>query len=232
MTGSAPVGLHKLKDSRSVSAIPHGATEDHLEKHQRAGSIEQGGETTASVGDESVLKAPSRRRPLYACGLLVGVIIIGWGLNYVLVGQPVASKLGADPRNSVYSLSAHFRYYIDPTTLVLDLRDVGDPAPVDLFRAVFQSAEALHATGRRFDRVILARLRTPVFTMTGDAFSTLGEEFSEGQNPVYLIRTLPEKLYRPSGEAAFGQWQGGLIGVLGKQMEDASEAARQWINGD
>jgi hypothetical protein len=85
--------------------------------------------------------------------------------------------------------------------------------------------------GWTFEKVVLARAGTPVFLVKGAEFSTIGAEFGAGQNPVYLIRTLPEKLFRPSGEAAFGRWQGGLLGVLGKQMEDANEAARQWAAG-
>ena len=42
---------------------------------------------------------------------------------------------------------------------------------------------------------------------------------------LYLIRTLPKKLFNPDGTAAFGRWEGGLLGVLSKQMEDVSAAA-------
>ena len=200
---------------------------------ERQGTVSaaQSGEAPAPFSTGSVPPARSRKRPLYACGIPGGVILLGWALNYFLVGQPVASTLAEDPRNSAYSLSAHYRYYIDPTTLVLDLRVVRSPAPTDLFRAVFQSAKALNAAGRRFEQVILARSRTPVFAMGGGDFSNLGEEFGTGQNPVYLIRTLPEKHYKTNGEAAFGRGEGGLIGVLSKQMEEANEAARQWSDG-
>ena len=161
--------------------------------------------------------------------LPVLVVLITWTLNYMLVDQPVQTRLKEDPRNSVYSLQARYDYYIDFSTLILDLNSVeGGVAPVDLFRGLFQSAEALHKSGRTFDKVVLARSGTPVFLMKGDEFSTIGAEFEAGQNPVYLIRTLPEKLFRPNGVEAFGRWEGGLIGVLGKQMEDANEAAKLW----
>jgi hypothetical protein len=101
-----------------------------------------------------------------------------------------------------------------------------------LFRGVFQSAQALYDAKRSFDRVILARDGTPVFVMKGEEFLQIGMEYGAGQNPVYLIRTLPEKLYRPSGKPAFGRWEGGLLGVLGKQMEDATNAAKQWAGAE
>ncbi|MCY3002542.1 MAG: hypothetical protein NTV21_12140 [Planctomycetota bacterium] len=163
---------------------------------------------------------------------VIAAALAVWGLNYLLVGRPVGRALLSDTRNRGYSLCAHYGYYLNPNVLVLDLRAIDSAAPLDLFRGIFQSAEALHNSGRRFERVALARSGTTVFLMNGEDFSTLGLEFGAGQNPVYLVRTLPEKLLRPDGEAAFGRWQGGLIGVLGEQAEDANDAAQQWASGD
>lgn len=175
----------------------------------------------------------AKRRPRWPIAVAAFALLLGsmWLGNRVLVGGPVANELDSDTRNQGYSMGAHYRYYIDPTTLVLNLSDVQKAAPVDLFRGLFQSAKALHSSGRRFDRVVLARSGTPVFVMTGDSFLALGEEFRAGQNPIFLIRTLPEKLYQPDGKPAFGRWEGGWLGVMGKQMEDATQAAQQWMEG-
>jgi len=147
-------------------------------------------------------------------------------LDQSKVANPVASRLASDSRNAAFSLDAH--YGDDAKTLVLDLRDVRSASPADLWRGVFQSAAALHDAGLAFDRVVLARSGSPVFVLSGDDFSTLGAEFGGGQNPVYLLRTLPEKLSRPDGQPAFGTWTGGLIGVTTRQMEDVSTAAKEW----
>jgi hypothetical protein len=185
------------------------------------------------MSDQTEFKAQVLlKRGLWVFFAMVAVVFAGvWTLNSLLVGQPVQKKLNSDPRNQGYALRAHFGHYINPSTLVLDLREAERVAPVDLFRALFQSAEAFHESGRKFDKVLLARGGTPVFLITGNEFAALGAEYSAGQNPVYLIRTLPEKLYRPSGEAAFGRWEGGWLGVLTKQMEDANNAAQQWASG-
>jgi hypothetical protein len=167
---------------------------------------------------------------LFVTAPVVAVLAV-WGLNFLFVGQPVQKAVRADSRNQGYSLSAHYGYYVNPNVLVLDLSAVESAAPVDLFRGLFQSAKALHESGRRFDKVVLAKDGTPVFLMEGKEFSALGAEFSAGQNPVYLIRTLPEKLFRPTGQAAFGRWEGGWLGVLGKQIGDANEAGNQWASG-
>jgi hypothetical protein len=190
-----------------------------------------GDKTSPAKDNARERESPRRTRTWYLLAIPALAFLVIWSLNHMLVGRPVERKLSQDPRNSGYSLSAHYRYYIDPNTLVLDLRRVESAAPVDLFRALFQAAEAMHEVGRSFDRVVLARAGTPVFLMKGDDLSTIGAEFAAGQNPVYLIRTLPEKLYRLDGEAAFGRWEGGLLGVLGKQLEDANKAAQQWAAG-
>jgi hypothetical protein len=192
-------------------------------------------EEEPSPARSELLGAPNpasrrRRHWFYLAALPLCAGLLTWSLNYVLVQRGVSQALNSDERNAGYSISAHYHYYLDPSTLVLDLRDVSAAAPLDLFRGLFQSAAALASSGRGFDRVILARAGTPVFKMTGDDFRKLGVEFGDGQNPVYLIRTLPEKLYKPTGEAAFGHWEGGMLGVLRKQMEDATEAGRLWAS--
>ena len=98
--------------------------------------------------------------------------------------------------------------------------------------ACFSPPRRLHSLGRRLDRVVLARFGKPTFVMTGDSFFSLGEEFGAGQNPIFLIRSLPEKLFHPDGTPAFGQWQGGWLGVMGKQIEDVNQVAGQWMNGE
>ena len=52
------------------------------------------------------------------------------------------------------------------------------------------------------------------------------------QNPVYTLRSLPQNVYNLDGTQAFSTWTGGLIGVVGKQMEDLSEFHKQWYIND
>lgn len=148
-----------------------------------------------------------------------------------LVGNPVSSALDADSRNSGFTIHAHYGYYVDPSTLVLDLSEASHASAIDLFRGIFQSADALHGRGRTFRSVVLANRRKEVFLMDGGKFDELGSEFANGENPVYMVRTLPENLLLPDGTQAFGKWEGGVLGVLTRQMTDVSEAARAWAEG-
>lgn len=172
-----------------------------------------------------------KRRFLGVGVLIVLILIVVAGLNHLLVRSPVADALKADSRNEGYRLSARFHLFLDPKTLVLDLKEVESAAPIDLLRGLFQAAGALHQADRSFDRVILARSGDDVFHLDGGDFRELGSEFENGQNPVYLMRTLPEKLKTPSGSPAYSTWTGGILGVAGRQMEDVSDAANRWSAG-
>lgn len=170
------------------------------------------------------------RWPYLLTAVPIGISLV-WASNYLLVSEYVDEAITSDARNSGYAMSGHFQFYLDSSELILDLRSVSAAAPLDLFRGLFQSAEALSKAGRQFDQVVLARAGTPVFLMSGQDFAKLGVEFGAGENPVYLIRTLPETLKNPSGEPAFGHWEGGMLGVLTKQMEDANRAGQKWAEG-
>lgn len=142
------------------------------------------------------------------------------------VALPVSSKLAEDPKNRGVFLVAHRSLLVHPTDITLNLLGAEGAAPIDLFRHIFQSAAVLK--DRKFGQVHLYRGFTHVYSISGADFQALGREFDAGQNPVYLIRTLPEKLLLPNGDRAFGTWTGGMLGVLKEQMEEVTEAARTW----
>lgn len=179
--------------------------------------------------------SPSTRRPhVWLAVLFYAVIGIGaiLGANWLRVGSAVSSKLQGDGRNAGFTLRAHYRYFVRPGTLVLDLRQVDSAAPLDLFRGLFQAADTLAQLGRSFDQVILARSGTPKFVLHGNTFMELGRATAGGENPLYLLRTFPEKLHRASdGQAAYGSREGGLFGVVAQQMQDVSDAATIWASG-
>ena len=173
------------------------------------------------------------RRALLVLAVAAPVLLAGgaYATNYVVVGAPARDALAEDGRNDGLRLHVRWKQFVRPGTLVVDLREV-DPsavAPIDLYRALFQVAASLYENDREFDRVELARRGELIFIMDGVDFAGIGAGYSAGENPVYMIRTLPEKLYLPSGEPAFGTWTGGWLGVLSEQMQDVSDAALMWI---
>lgn len=198
-------------------------------------SVEVPNVAAPSVGTGSgadKLRKPRGRRVAALLLLLVLLAAGVWGVNQWRVGAPVAGALGADSRNDGFHLTAHYRYYVAPNTLVLDLRSVDSASPLDLFRGLFEAADTLARLERPFARVILSRKGTPVFELDGEDFLSLGREYGGGENSLYLLRTLPEKLRRPdSGTHPYGTWEGGILGVAMRQMQDVRDAAEHWIVG-
>ena len=158
----------------------------------------------------------------------IALMIGGW--NYASVQRPVSERLAKDPRNETISLWAYHQYGVSPGTLVIDLRKLsGESSQIDVMRALLQSAEA-HKDSK-FDRVVLAYHGSSKFFLEGEYFQTLGKEY-ETQNPAYTLRTFPENVKKMDGTAAYGTWTGGMLGVLGRQMEDLSEFSKVWYLDD
>ena len=150
--------------------------------------------------------------------------IAAW--NHTVLQQPLNAAMAEDSRNAGLMARAHFASYVQPKEVVFDLRTVSaDKAPVDVFRLFLQFAERLQ--DRRFDRVVLAYRGVAKFQVEGAYFQQLGREYSI-QNPAYTMRTFPQHLLRPDGSQAFGEWSGGVLGVLKEQMEDFAEFHGQW----
>lgn len=156
-----------------------------------------------------------------------GVVI---ATNYFQLQRPLSLALSKDPRNDGIYASAHYEYYIIPSTIIFNLKSVSpERSPADVTRILLQFAESQKS--KDFSLVKLSHAGKDKFVLKGEYFKTLGQEL-EDQNPIYTIRTIPENLYKPDGTAAFGTWTGGLLGVVGKQMEDFAEFHRQWYISD
>lgn len=101
----------------------------------------------------------------------------------------------------------------------------GAMSNMDVFRVVSQSAEALK--NENFDEVIFAFRSTPRFKVNGEDFRTLGKEYGV-QNAAYVIRTWPSKLLALDGKPAYESHRGGLLYVVGEQMEDFGDWHHAW----
>jgi hypothetical protein len=156
--------------------------------------------------------------------LLLVAGVYGW--NYLALQSPMNEVIREDARNDGISVSTHYGYYLDPSTLVFDLRDVSmTKSKADVFRVLLQYASKMKSS--RFGKVHLAFRGETKFILDGEYFRQLGQEYGP-QNPVYTMRTFPSHLKRPDGSEAYGTWTGGMIGVLQKQMEDFNSFHDRW----
>jgi hypothetical protein len=161
-----------------------------------------------------------------AIGALVAFLLPIGGVNYVNLQCTMAQVVADDSRNKGIEVFAHYKYFVNPNVLVYDLRNVADTSsPIDVTRVLLQFAE--QQKDKQFTNVELTFQGEDKFVMKGDYFRKLGQEYG-AQNAAYTLRTLPQNLYKPDGTRAFGEWTGGLIGVLTRQMEDFGSWHRAW----
>jgi hypothetical protein len=67
--------------------------------------------------------------------------------------------------------------------------------------------------------------------LDGSYFRQLGRD-RDYQKPAFTIRTFPENLRTPTGGQAYGQWTGGILGVLNEQMKDSNDFHDKWYLDD
>lgn len=143
-----------------------------------------------------------------------------------MVQRFVWQATAEDSRNEGINVAAYYRYGVLPTELVVDLWSVSaDKSMADVSRVLLTIAREFK--DREFDRVLLAWRGDARFAMQGTYFAKLGREFGT-QNPVYTLRTMPENMLLLDGRPAFDTWTGGLLGVVGKQMEDLKDLHLRW----
>lgn len=160
--------------------------------------------------------------------IVVIVIFAVYAANHVVNG-PLQEVISNDPRNKGVEARAYYGD-ISQSTLIFDLRGVSENnSRADVFRVLLHYAKAMKE--KRFESVQLAWRGKVKFVANGAYFQKLGEEF-DSQNPVYTIRTFPENLRTPSGDRAFSEWTGGMLGVLKAQMDDFNHFHDQWYLDD
>lgn len=154
--------------------------------------------------------------------LILAVLAYNWGG----VSLPAKSALSEDYRNKSADVVVYHRWGILPSEIVFDIRGVKDTVSrADVTRMLFQVAEAFE--DREYDWVILAYKGTARLKIPGDYFQEIGREFSF-QNPVYMMRKLPQNVYELDGTPAFSSYTGGWLGVLGAEMDDLNEMHDRW----
>lgn len=151
-------------------------------------------------------------------------------INYFSLHRHVASTISSNPANDGIKVVARYQWLLNPGTIVYDLRSVsGEKSATDVNRVLFGFAEKLK--NREYKKVILSYKGKEKFQLDGAYFKKVGEEYKT-QNPIYLIRKLPEHLYKPDGSKAFKSWEGGWLGVFSNQMKDYNSFNQQWFIED
>jgi len=152
-----------------------------------------------------------------------GIVAVNW--FHVNNAASEAGKYHDD-----VSAHAYYQFGVVPDSVVFDLWKVGwRTSQAEVLGVFLRFSDKMK--DRKFREVRLAYRGETKFILSGKDFRDIGREYSY-QNPVYIVRTFPEKLRTPDGKKAFSTWSGGLLGVLGRQMEDVNELGQRWYLGD
>lgn len=171
-----------------------------------------------------------KKRIVVPISILGLIIIVIFSANYFLLQRHMTNVLTEDPRNTGIKVWVHYKWFINPTQLKYDLRSVsGSNSPLDVNRVMLQFAEKVK--DREFKKVYLSYKGNDKFYLKGNYFQNLGKEY-EFQNPIYTLRTIPENVYELDGNLKYGSWEGGWLGIMGKQMEDLNSFAKHWFVDD
>lgn len=145
------------------------------------------------------------------------------GVNHLRVNSIASSTTES---RSYLSAKAYYRYLVDPSNIVFDVRSVtGEASAAGVLGGFFNFAEGMK--DRDFNYVYLASNGTLKYRIRGSYFKEIGQTLSY-QNPVYLARTFPERVQTLDGRKPFETWTGGVLGVMSAQMDDLNNLSRKW----
>ncbi|HEX6097475.1 MAG TPA: hypothetical protein VF432_14190 [Thermoanaerobaculia bacterium] len=136
-----------------------------------------------------------RHRKLVFVGTPLVAALIGYSANVLLLQQPVNDILRENAALRGMKVSAHYQYWVIPGVVVYDLEELSfRQTPIDVHTAFLEFAKKLKA--KRYSRVDLSYRGTTKFSIDGDAFARLGEEYSK-RNFDYVLYSFP-RLFRPA----------------------------------
>lgn len=171
-----------------------------------------------------------KKKIIVLISIVLLIIVVIFSTNYFSLQRHMNNVLSDDSRNKGIKVWVHYKWFINPTELTYDLRTISnDNSPLDVNRVMLQFAEKVQ--DREFKKVYLSYNGEDKFYFKGGYFQNLGKEYGV-QNPIYTLRTLPENVYQLNGELKYGVWEGGWLGVMGKQMEDLNSFAEDWFLND
>jgi hypothetical protein len=147
-------------------------------------------------------------------------------LNFGLFQNSINNVILRDERNGGISVRAHWRWYVDPTVLVYDLREMPAGATgVDALRPFLHFA--YKQKDRQFSRVDLAWRGMTRFSITGSDFAELGRQFVH-RSPVDTMVVMPAILRRPDGTKAFPARAGSFVEQNSQLLVDFATFVNTW----
>jgi hypothetical protein len=163
-----------------------------------------------------------RNKKLVLVGTPLVAALVGYSANLFLLQEPANQVLKESAAFNGMEVSAHYQYFVVPGVVVYDLRKISmRQTPIDVHTALLEFAKKLKE--KRYSRVELSYKGTTKFSIDGDSFRRLGEEYSK-KNYDYALYSFP-KLLRPEDGST-------KPSAGGSERDALMQFHKQWYGND
>lgn len=138
-----------------------------------------------------------RNKKLVFVGTPLVAALVGYSANLFLLQEPMNQVLKQNSAFSGMEVSAHYKYWIVPGVVVYDLDQISvEQTPIDVHTAFLEFAKKLRQ--KRYSKVELSFKGHTKFSIDGDSFRRLGDEYAK-KNFDYVLYRLPHLLHAEDG---------------------------------
>lgn len=133
-----------------------------------------------------------RNKKLIFVGTPLIAALVGYSANLFLLQEPMDDILSHNASFNGMTVSTHYKYWIVPGVVVYDLRGIGMQTPIDVHTAFLEFAKKLRV--KKYERVDLSWRGVTKFSINGDAFRALGEQYAK-HNFDFVLYKLPRLVH-------------------------------------
>lgn len=138
-----------------------------------------------------------RNKKLVLVGTPLVAALIGYSANLFLLQEPVNEVMRQNASFQGMEVSAHYEYWVVPGVVVYDLRQVSiRQTPIDIHTALLEFAKKVR--DKRYSRIDLSYKGTTKFSIDGESFRRLGDEYAK-KNYDYVLYTFPSLFQARNG---------------------------------
>jgi hypothetical protein len=138
-----------------------------------------------------------RNTKIVLVGTPLVAALIGYSANLFLLQEPVNQVLRENNAFSGMKVSAHYEYWIVPGVIVYDLREISiKQTPMDVHTALLEFAKKVK--DKRYSRIELSYKGTTKFSIDGESFSRVGQEYAK-KNYDYVLYSFPRLFHAEDG---------------------------------
>ena len=151
----------------------------------------------------------------------------GAGVTDLVQSHELRTKLKTCPSNDTVEVDVYYEGLVSTKVVVFDLLDGSSAGArrIDPIHLLFEFSDELDLYS--VEKVILARNGDQKFYIPSSKLRRLTESYVNGGEP-WAFNHLPESVRSMSGAEVYGEWTGGVLGVLKEQTEDLNDFIEEW----